>query len=66
LEITMNSARKNFATRLQGRRHRGVRNWVPITDPWIGTGDHRLWQREDGYDFDWSSTDPWTRRITQS
>jgi hypothetical protein len=39
------------------------RGWMPVTDNHIGSGDSRLWQRDSEYDFDWQSTDPWTRRV---
>ena len=42
---------------------RGNRSWMPVIDRHIGSIDSRLWQRDSAYDFDWQSTDPWTRRI---
>ena len=39
------------------------RSWMPVVDNHIGSADTRLWQRDSEYDFDWQSTDPWTRRI---
>jgi hypothetical protein len=62
----MQNTRRTIAARRQGIRRRAVRCWMPVIDPWIGSDDHRLWRHQDGYDFDWSSIDPWTRRITQS
>jgi len=59
----MNRAQHSISKRSQLSRGR---NWLPIVDQWIGTSDTRIWQHDDSYDFDWSSTDPWTRRITQS
>jgi hypothetical protein len=39
------------------------RSWMPVIDYYVGSADTRLWQRDSEYDFDWQSTDPWTRRI---
>jgi len=41
------------------------RSWMPVTDSQIGSIDTRIWQRDSEYDFDWQSTDPWTRRIVR-
>jgi hypothetical protein len=59
----MNRISTHQATKRQTGRSRGSRNWMPVTDNWIGTSDSRLWQQSEGYDFDWQATDPWTRRI---
>jgi hypothetical protein len=61
----MNDTQRHRATKQQTPRRRGSRNWMPVTDDWIGTSDERLWQHTEGYDFDWHTTDPWTRRIAQ-
>jgi hypothetical protein len=47
--------------RLNSRSRR--RTWMPVIDRQIGSVESRLWQRDTEYDFDWQSTDPWTRRI---
>ena len=39
------------------------RTWMPVIDHQIGSVESRLWQRDTEYNFDWQSTDPWTRRI---
>jgi hypothetical protein len=49
--------------RINAHANHRRRTWMPVIDRGIGTVDTRLWQRDAGYDFDWQSTDPWTRRI---
>lgn len=51
---------KQVKTRSGARRSR---SWMPVIDSQIGSADSRLWQRDSQYDFDWQSSDPWTRRI---
>jgi hypothetical protein len=44
-------------------RPKAGRQWMPATDPWIGSDDSRLWCRSEQNHFDWSTPDPWMHRI---
>lgn len=44
-------------------RPKAGRQWMPATDPWIGSDDNRLWCRSEQNHFDWATPDPWMHRI---
>lgn len=45
------------------RRPKAGRQWMPVTDPWIGSDDSRLWCRSEEIRSEWSQEESWMRRI---
>ncbi len=38
------------------------RQWPPVTGPWVGSDDNRLWCRSEENHFNWPTPDPWMHR----